>query len=95
MRSPRSSSTKSLEAEGQTRSCLLAVLYNTGARIQEALDLSPQSVSMGSAVPGPIGSAKVAKSGIASLWPETVALLRLSETHSARRRRADLCESLR
>jgi len=32
------------KAEGQRDHVLLAVLYNTGARIQEALDLSPQSV---------------------------------------------------
>ena len=33
-----------LKLEGQRDHVLLAFLYNTGARIQEALDLSPQAL---------------------------------------------------
>lgn len=61
--------------EGQRDHALLAFLYNTGARIQEALDLcssairftAPASVRL-------IGKGR--KERICPLWPETVQLLR-------------------
>ena len=63
------------KAEGQRDHVLLAVLYNTGARIQEALDLSPQSVRWESPFQVRL-LGKGRKERHCPLWPETVALLR-------------------
>jgi len=60
--------------EGQRDHVLLAVLYNTGARIQEALNLSPQAMRLQS----PCQVRLIGKGGkerICPLWPETVELL--------------------
>jgi len=62
------------KAEGQRDHVLLAVLYNTGARIQEALDLSPQSVRWKSPFQVRL-LGKGRKERHCPLWPETVALL--------------------
>ena len=60
--------------EGQRDQALLALLYNTGARIQEALDLPPQDVRLTSpAQIRVIGKGR--KERICPLWPETVAIL--------------------
>ena len=58
--------------EGQRDHALLAFLYNTGARIQEALDVCPQAIRFDS----PARSSFVGKGRkepICPLWPETVA----------------------
>jgi integrase/recombinase XerC len=61
--------------EGQRDHGLLAFLYNTGARIQEALDLCPSSLRLESpAQVRLIGKGR--KERICPLWPETTALLR-------------------
>ena len=60
--------------EGQRDHALLALLYNTGARIQEALSLCPTSVRFTS--PSHVTLyGKGRKERICPLWPETVALL--------------------
>ena len=61
--------------EGQRDHVLLAVLYNTGARIQEALDLSPQSVRWESPFQVRL-LGKGRKERHCPLWPETVAILK-------------------
>jgi site-specific recombinase XerD len=61
--------------EGQRDHALLALLYNTGARIQEALDLCPQSVRLKNpAQVNLVGKGR--KERICPLWPETADLLR-------------------
>ena len=60
---------------GQRDHALLSVLYNTGARIQEALDLCPQAIRF--EAPACVRLyGKGRKERISPLWPETVALLR-------------------
>lgn len=60
--------------EGQRDHVLLAVLYNTGARIQEALDLCPPAVRLESPFQVRLFG-KGRKERICPLWPETVELL--------------------
>src|ERR1035438_4919236 len=61
--------------EGQRDHTLLVFLYNTGARIQEALDLCPQAVRFESPCSARLFG-KGRKERICPLWPETSALLR-------------------
>ena len=61
--------------EGQRDHALLAVLYNTGARIQEALDLSPQSIRWESPFQVRL-LGKGRKERRCPLWPETIELLK-------------------
>ncbi len=67
--------------EGQRDHTLLSVLYNTGARIQEALDLRPQDIHLKSPAHVRL-MGKGRKERISPLWPETAevvaALLRRS-----------------
>jgi site-specific recombinase XerD len=60
--------------EGQRDHALLALLYNTGARIQEALSLCPNTVRL-----SPPAHVKLYGKGrkerVCPLWPETAALL--------------------
>ena len=60
--------------EGQRDHALLALLYNTGARIQEALDLCPQSVRFRSPAQVTL-LGKGRKERISPIWPETADLL--------------------
>lgn len=61
--------------EGLRDYALLAFLYNTGARIQEALDVCPQAIRFDSpAQVELIGKGR--KSRICPLWPETVAIFK-------------------
>jgi integrase len=56
------------------RHALLALLYNTGARIQEALDLCPQAVRLESpAQVRLVGKGR--KERLCPIWPETAELL--------------------
>src|SRR5260370_38613368 len=64
-----------LKLEGQRDHVLLAVLYNTGARIQEALDLSPKAVRWESPFHVRL-LGKGRKERRCPLWPETVELLK-------------------
>ena len=60
--------------EGQRDHALLSFLYNTGARIQEALDLRPQDIHLSS--PAHVRLlGKGRKERIAPIWPETANLL--------------------
>lgn len=60
--------------EGQRDHALLAFLYNTGARIQEALGLCPCNIRL--AVPAQVKLyGKGRKERICPLWPETAELL--------------------
>jgi site-specific recombinase XerD len=60
--------------EGQRDHVLLALLYNTGARIQEALDLCPRAIRLESpAQVRLLGKGK--KERICPIWPETAALV--------------------
>jgi len=61
--------------EGQRDHVLLAVLYNTGARIQEALNLSPNAFRWESPFQVRL-LGKGRKERICPLWPETVELLK-------------------
>jgi site-specific recombinase XerD len=61
--------------EGQRDHVLLAVLYNTGARIQEALDLCPQAIRWESPFQVRLFG-KGRKARICPLWAETVELLK-------------------
>ena len=61
--------------EGQRDHALLAFLYNTGARIQEALDLRPQALRLDSPACVRLYG-KGRKERMCPLWPETVLLLR-------------------
>ena len=56
--------------EGARDHVLLAVLYNTGARIQEALSLSPQAIRLESPFQVRL-LGKGRKERICPLWPET------------------------
>jgi len=60
--------------EGQRDHALLSLLYNTGARIQEALDLQPQHLHLKSPAHARL-MGKGQKERIAPLWPETAELL--------------------
>jgi site-specific recombinase XerD len=60
--------------QGQRDHVLLAVLYNTGARIQEALNLSPRALRLESPFQVRLFG-KGRKERVCPLWPETVALL--------------------
>jgi len=60
--------------EGQRDHALLALLYNTGARIQEALDLCPRAIHLESpAYVRLYGKGK--KERLCPLWPETAELI--------------------
>jgi integrase/recombinase XerC len=61
--------------EGQRDHTLMVFLYNTGARIQEALDLCPQAVRFESPCSARLFG-KGRKERVCPLWPETSALLR-------------------
>ncbi len=61
--------------EGQRDHALLAFLYNTGARIQEALDVCPRAIRFESPAQVELFG-KGRKSRICPLWPETVAVLK-------------------
>jgi site-specific recombinase XerD len=61
--------------EGQRDHALLAFLYNTGARIQEALDVRPQAIRFDSPACVRLYG-KGCKERLCPLWPETVSLLR-------------------
>ena len=61
--------------EGQRDHALLAFLYNTGARIQEALNVCPQAIRFESPAQVELFG-KGRKTRICPLWPETVDLLR-------------------
>lgn len=61
--------------EGQRDHVLLAFLYNTGARIQEALNVHPLDIRFESPAQVRLFG-KGRKERICPLWPETVALLR-------------------
>lgn len=61
--------------EGQRDHVLLAVLFNTGARIQEALDLCPQALRLESPFQVRLFG-KGRKERTCPLWPETVELLK-------------------
>lgn len=60
--------------EGQRDHALLALLYNTGARIQEALSLCPSAVRLASPAHVKLYG-KGRKERFSPLWPETAALL--------------------
>lgn len=61
--------------EGQRDHALLSFLYNTGARIQEALDVCPNAIRFDT--PGCVRIyGKRRKERLSPLWPETVLLLR-------------------
>src|SRR5271166_980156 len=61
--------------EGQRDHALLAFLYNTGARIQEALDVCPRALRFESPAQVEL-LGKGRKSRICPLWPETVDVLK-------------------
>lgn len=61
--------------EGQRDHALLSFLYNTGARIQEALDVCPKAIRFDSPTCVRLFG-KGGKERICPLWPETVALLK-------------------
>ena len=61
--------------EGQRDHALLAFLYNTGARIQEALNVCPKAIRFESPAHVELFG-KGRKTRICPLWPETVDLLR-------------------
>jgi site-specific recombinase XerD len=61
--------------EGQRDHVLLAVLYNTGARIQEALNITPRALRLESPFQVRLFG-KGRKERICPLWPETGALLK-------------------
>lgn len=61
--------------EGMRDHALLSLLYNSGARIQEALDLCPKAIRFDA--PGCVRLlGKGRKERICPLWPETVLLLK-------------------
>jgi len=61
--------------EGQRDHALLALLYNTGARIQEALDLCSRAIRFESPAQVTLFG-KGRKERISPLWPETADLLK-------------------
>jgi site-specific recombinase XerD len=60
--------------EGQRDHALLACLYNTGARIQEALDLCPRALHVDAPAHARL-MGKGQKERLCPLWPETADLL--------------------
>ena len=62
------------KVEGQRDHVLLSLLYNTGARIQEALDLRPQDVHFQSPAHVRL-MGKGRKERISPIWPETADLV--------------------
>lgn len=60
--------------EGQRDHALLAFLYNTGARIQEALSLCPNNIRLASPAQVKLFG-KGRKERVCPLWPETATLL--------------------
>jgi len=60
--------------EGQRDHALLSLLYNTGSRIQEALDLRPQDLYLKSPAHVRL-MGKGQKERISPIWPETAELL--------------------
>jgi site-specific recombinase XerD len=62
--------------EGQRDHALLSFLYNTGARIQEALDVCPKAIRFDSPACVRLYG-KGRKERICPLWPETVSLLKM------------------
>jgi site-specific recombinase XerD len=63
------------KVEGQRDQALLALLYNTCARIQEALNICPRDLRL--SAPAQVRlMGKGKKERICPLWPETTALLR-------------------
>ena len=71
-------------AEGQRDHTLLSVLYNTGARIQEALDLRPQDIHLKSPTHVRL-LGKGRKERISPLWPETAEVIAALLRRSPRR----------
>jgi site-specific recombinase XerD len=63
------------KAEGRRDHLLLAILYNTGARIQEALNLLPKALRLEPPFQVRLFG-KGRKERVCPLWPETVALLK-------------------
>lgn len=63
------------KAEGRRDHLLLAILYNTGARIQEALNLTPKALRLDPPFQVRLFG-KGRKERVCPLWPETVALLK-------------------
>jgi site-specific recombinase XerD len=61
--------------DGQRDHALLSFLYNTGARIQEALDVCPRAIRFDSPACVRLYG-KGRKERLCPLWPETVSLLR-------------------
>lgn len=61
--------------EGQRDHALLSFLYNTGARIQEALDVCPAAIRFDAPLCVRLFG-KGRKERVCPLWPETVALLK-------------------
>jgi site-specific recombinase XerD len=61
--------------EGQRDHALLAFLFNTGARIQEALNVTPAAIRFGSPAQVEL-LGKGRKTRVCPLWPETVGLLK-------------------
>jgi site-specific recombinase XerD len=61
--------------EGQRDHALLSFLYNTGARIQEAVEVRPQAIRFDSPACVRLNG-KGRKERICPLWPETVSLLK-------------------
>lgn len=61
--------------EGQRDHALLCFLYNTGARIQEAVDVRPRAIRFDSPACVRLNG-KGRKERICPLWPETVSLLK-------------------
>ncbi|MET4689499.1 site-specific integrase [Sinorhizobium fredii] len=61
--------------EGQRDHTLLSFLYNTGARIQEALDVCPRAIRFDAPACVRLYG-KGRKERLSPLWPETVSLLR-------------------
>jgi len=61
--------------EGQRDHAFLAFLYNTGARIQEALNVCPQAIRFESPAQVEL-LGKGRKTRVCPLWPETVMLLK-------------------
>lgn len=66
---------KTDSAEGQRDHALFNFLYNTGARIQEALNVRPRDIRF-EAPPCVRLSGKGRKERVCPLWPETIALIK-------------------
>jgi integrase len=80
--------------EGQRDHALLSFLYNTGARIQEALDVCPGAIRFDTPACVRLYG-KGRKERISPLWPETVSLLRsLLRRQSRREDGTDLRQSV-